>query len=287
MITNLDEQHFATLMHWIRERERIRIAKDACKPWPWTADPILREWRFCNVNRCDDTVTRWIFEHVIALHRDSPTLWFNLTIARLINWPDSLQALGYFDAWDPERFVAGLQGRKGKVWTSAYMIPAGPEGIPKARYLADVTLSSLWDARSRCPIDGRCNSWGRFLELARGIGGFLANQIVTDVKYSPALEHAPDWSTFVIAGPGTSRGLNRIFRRKLGAGWRREDAARRLVELRDAVVEAEPSMVVIMRDLNNLSNSLCEFDKYERVRNGEGHPRVRYAPPAPDQLFFL
>lgn len=276
------EERFNTLLHWIRERESIRRLKEAGAPRPWTADPILREWRFCNVDRCDDTVTRWIFAHVIEPHAASPALWFNLVIARLVNWPDSIAALGYFDAWEPDRFVRVLQQLRGKVWTGAYMIPAGPPGIGKARYLADATLSPLWERRESAPTDGWCASWAIFIERARSMGGFLANQVVTDMKYSPVLDAAPDRETFVIAGPGTQRGLNRLFGRELAAGWARTDAAETLAEVRARVVAAEPAIAETMRDLNNLSNCMCEFDKYERVRLGEGKPRARYEPAVAD-----
>lgn len=284
---SIDEARFTTLVHWIRERENIRRLKESGRPRPWTSDPILREWRFCNVNRCDDTVTRWIFEHIIAPHRDSPTLWFNLVIARLVNWPASLAALGYFDEWmegDEARFIRVLNELRGKVWTGAYMIPAGPAGVDKATYLAEGTLFQLWDLYDcgHAPTDGRCDSWATFIEQAQSMGGFLTNQVVTDMKYSPVLAHAPDRETFVIAGPGTMRGLSRLCGRDLGAGWRREEAAAQLATMRRLVIDAEPAIGETMRDLNNLSNCMCEFDKYERVRLGEGKPRARYTPAETD-----
>lgn len=280
MSDHLDQDRFATLLHWIRERESIRRLKEAGRPRPWTSDPILREWRFCNVNRCDDTVTRWIFEHIIAPHRDSPVLWFNLVIARLVNWPASLAALGYFDKWDEDRFIRVLNGIRGKAWTGAYMIPAGPVGVDKPTYLAEETLFQLWDLyeRGHAPADGSCYSWATFIEHAQSMGGFLTNQVVTDMKYTPVLAHAPDRETFVIAGPGTQRGLNRIYGLKLDHGWKRNEAAAKIAVLRGLVVAAEPSIRETMRDLNNLSNCLCELDKYLRVSLGEGKPRARYSP---------
>ncbi len=274
----MNPDKFRILVYWIREREKIRKAKEAGRPRPWTSDMILHEWRFCNVDRRDDTVTRWIFENVIAKHRASPTLWFNLVIARLVNWPDTLAALGYFDEWDVERFVRTLNERDGKVWTGAYMIPAGPPGVDKARYLGDETLSSLWTRRVEAPTDGTCASWFDFIESARSMGGFLANQVVTDMKYTSTLAHATDWETFIVAGPGTQRGLNRLFDLDLKRAWPRDKAATALDEIRWAVTVEVPVLAGVLSDLNNVSNCLCEFDKYERVRLGEGKPRSRYVP---------
>lgn len=48
------------LLNFIAERERIRIKKEAGQPWPWTNDPILRDYKFCCVRREDDRVTKGI-----------------------------------------------------------------------------------------------------------------------------------------------------------------------------------------------------------------------------------
>ena len=199
---------FTTLVYWMREREKIRALKEAGRPRPWTDDAILREWRFCNVNRCDDTVTRWIFANIIEPHFWSPSLWFNLVIARLVNWPLTLEALGYFEEWDIVRFMSVMGSRTGKVWTGAYMIPAGPSGVGKAEFIASQPLTTLWNARAAAPTSAlaTCASWFAFIEKAPALGGFLSNQVVTDMKYTAALELAPDRETFIVAGRQAWRG---------------------------------------------------------------------------------
>ncbi len=279
---------FDTLVHWIYERESIRIRKERGDAPPWTHDPILKEWRFCNVNRCDDRETRWIFRNIIGLFPKSPVLWFNLVICRFINWSPTLGQMMYFDQWDPALFINEielLQRRGEKVYTGAYMIPAGPQGKPKHRWLAEDVFTPLWDQRIH-PDDIApnlpCRAWAdEFLKID-GIGDFICNQIITDMKYTHHLPKAttPDWSRFILAGPGTQRGLNRMLGRNLNATWRQEQAAWALQELRVNLSKV-PSLdwsVPVFEDLNNLANCLCEFDKYCRVQNGEGKPRSRYVP---------
>jgi hypothetical protein len=270
------------LIHWINERERIRLAKEAGKPRPWTQDPILAEWRFCNVNRCDDRETRWIFDNIIAKHSDSPVLWFNLSIARLINWSPTLAKLGYFDSWDRWHFINVMKSITGKVYTGAYMIPAGPSGMEKYDFQADYIYDQMWRLRGDAPRPGSsCAEWGHFLGITfRGVGDFLANQIVTDLRYTHHLRNAYDWETFVLAGPGTQRGLNRLLGFKLESKWVQSEAAEALNELRHDL-SLEPSLdwaKPVFRDINNLSNCMCEFDKYSRVIACEGKPRSRYEP---------
>lgn len=272
------------LIHWISERERIRRAKDDGQPRPWTNDPILHEWRFCNVNRCDDRETRWIFQNLIVAAMHPPVVWFNLVIARFINWAPTLTALGYFCTWDRDRFVRVMASlAEGKAYTGAYMIPGGPKGSIKHEYLADAVFSELWDQRANAPADGSpCFHWDQFLRRAPLVGDFLRNQIITDMKYSHHIPHGvSDWETFVLAGPGTMRGLNRLHGyMPLGRKWDQPSARAALLLLRD-----ELGKVPVLQwaktpfiDLNNLSNCMCEFDKYCRVKFGEGKPRARYVP---------
>lgn len=276
------EEAYRLLVFWITERERVRIAKErGDERRTWTRDAIIATWRFCNVNRCDDRETRWIFKHVIEAHSDSPVLWFNLVIARLINWSPSLACIGYFDEWDCDRFVKSvffMQSRNEKVYTGAYMVPAGPSGVAKHVYIADAVLSEMWQCREQVPINGNCQQWSDFLRRFPLMGDFLRNQVITDIRYTHHLRNADDWSSFILPGPGTQRGLNRLFGKPLNQRYLQGAAELDLSILRQRIVAEQPQLAETLRDINNLANCMCEFDKYMRVLNGEGKPRARYTP---------
>lgn len=280
---NINESVYTVFRHWIDERERVRLRKEAGDAQPWTTDPIIAEWRFCNVNRCDDRETKWIFKHIVEAHSASPVLWFNLCIARFVNWSPTLACIGYFDEWDRDLFVQeveALQKVKEKVYTGAYMVPAGPAGTLKHVYLADAVFAKLWSLREQAPQNGACADWDRFLRQAPLMGDFLRNQVITDLRYTHHLrrEMTPDWETFVLPGPGTQRGLNRLHGALLTKSWTATEASTALQALRARVVAEAPQYVETLRDINNLSNCMCELDKYLRVLNGEGKPRARYSP---------
>ena len=277
----IDDTAYTLLLHWMTERERARLAKEAGSPRPWTTDHVINEWRFCNVNRCDDRETRWIFKHVIKAHAASPVLWFNLAIARFINWAPTLSCLGYFDDWEEERFISeisALQAHKEKVYTGAYMIPAGPAGTEKHVYLARAVFGKLWSLRAQAPTQNACSAWDVFLRQAPLMGDFLRNQIITDMRYSHHLVSAIDWETYILPGPGTQRGLNRLHTLPLKHKWKAEEASQALQALRTRIVEQDPNWASTLRDINNLSNCMCEYDIYCRVLNNEGTPRARYQP---------
>lgn len=280
---------FDRFIKFINEREAIRKLKETGAPRPWTRDKHLNEWRFCNVNRCDDRETRWVFKNVIEPHRNHHALWFNLAIARFINWSPTLQALGFFEAWgDKERlkFLNTMQRRSmsgEKVYTGAYMIRAGtgPDALmPKHLYLVKRVFTPLWESRLHRPNHGEatCAQWDLFLGKIFGMGDFMRNQIITDYKYSPILpKHStPDWETFVLAGPGTNRGLNRLYGCDLNHKWKAEHAANKLAVIRQEVRPRWNHATDTFDDLNNLSNCFCEFDKYCRLVEGTGQPRSRY-----------
>ena len=268
-------------MSFVIERHRIYESRLRGDPAPWTKDPILAEWKFCNVYRELDRVTQWIRVNWRKPNRDDPDLWFAMVVARFINWPDTLAELGYPVPWNTERFLDVLTNRKHrreKIWTGAYMVRAGPtEGQEKAEYYKGL-FDYYWSQRDTIrPKKGdTLNSWHMQLGMYEGFGSFMAAQIVADVKYVEPLLSATDWETFAASGPGSRRGLNRVVGHDVKAPWTEDDWRLTLARLR---AETAPRFTVTGMQVphaQDLQNCLCEFDKYERVRLGEGQPRSRF-----------
>jgi alpha-glutamyl/putrescinyl thymine pyrophosphorylase clade 1 len=269
-------------VYWITEREAIRKRRAAGQPAPWTTDPILAAYRFCNVWREDDAVTSHIGWTWRDPYRDDPHLWFAMTVARLINWPDTLDELGYPVPWDREHFRRVLCSRmqRGHVtFGSAYVIPNGGSSKPKVDYIADNVLHRLWRSREHMsPQRGiTLVAYAARLQDFNGIGGFIAGQVVADLKYVEPLRSAADWMTFAVSGPGSRRGLNRIMGRPVDTAWTEAtwQAAFRQFE---AAIRPELQRIGLA-DLHcqDLQNCLCEIDKYLRGTLGEGKPKRRFA----------
>jgi len=267
------------LLDFIEEREAIRLRREAGEPPPWTTNPIMAAWSFCNVRREHDRVTRWIAASWRAPNADHPDLWFAMAVARLVNWPDTLAALGWPVPWDRQHFVAVLGGRAGKTWGDAYNISNGGRSAPKVKVVAGV-LNNLWNRRASLRPrvgDSLLEFHGR-LRTCDGIGEFMSAQVVADVKYIAPLRSARDWMTFAASGPGSRRGLNRVLGRPKDAGWREEEWRAALRKLQNRI---RPDLERIgLGDLHaqDLQNCLCEFDKHERFRLGEGKPKRRFTP---------
>jgi len=59
---------------------------------PWTDDPILRDYRFCNVEREQDRGTLDLARIWRDNHADDPDLWFALALYRRgFNWGQQLK----------------------------------------------------------------------------------------------------------------------------------------------------------------------------------------------------
>src|SRR4051812_7947858 len=68
------------------EREKIRKRKEEDKMLPpFTDDPILQKYRFCNVYREDDRTTRWCKKYVRDPLIDKPEVLLAVVIFRWFN----------------------------------------------------------------------------------------------------------------------------------------------------------------------------------------------------------
>ncbi|HWY14385.1 MAG TPA: nucleotide kinase domain-containing protein [Rhizomicrobium sp.] len=284
--------NYEPLWHWVREREAIRIRKDAGDAFPWTDDEILKTYRFCNVRREDDRVTVWIRKNIRERFAGHPHLWFMLCAARAINWPDTLHELiddaSLHASWPsdaefaPQEMAAVLNARADrgeKVFTGAYVITApATKGASKSTFVATETLGQLWASQAAFTVLFNTLPKLEYVHavLMRydGWGPFMAYQAVVDMRFTPLLDEAMDLKTWAAAGPGTIRGLNRIFARKLNEQITQRYALSELRMIYERVTDATG----VAMDFSDVPNILCETDKYLRVKNGEGKPRALYVP---------
>lgn len=286
---NIDAQ---PLWSWISERHAIFLRRQSGQPKPWTDDPILRAYRFCNVFRELDRVTVWIRENIREPFADHQHFWLMLAIARTINRPDTLaELIATPGAWpvdgtfDVEVFAAVLQRRIDAglpCYTGAYMIRA--ESNPRVEcyrwskqlYIARIVIGELWKVRDQ--IEAQL-SWTKTLQAAhriflpfRGWGPFMAYELVTDLRWTRYLRSATDTMTWANAGPGALRGLNRLEGRPLLQNRGEGEACAAMQSLLEQAPIHLPTGFPAL-EMRDVEHSLCEVDKYLRVRNGEGRPR--------------
>lgn len=273
----------------MHERHQIYRRRAVGQAWPWTTDPVLQRYHFCNVYRELDAVTVWIRTHIREPYADSPHLWFHLLAARFFNDPATLEVVkgllprGGTSGYEPTALVTVLRARAAqghRTFRPAYMVRSRT-GLPKITYVAAV-LQGAWERRAVITSQLRATLGGAVAALSSlyGLGGFMAYEVATDLRHCPGwLAGAPDVNTYAHVGPGAVRGLHRLAGRPLQASLGQATALAETQALLPTVQAAWPAGGPPL-ELRDIEHSLCEYDKYERARSTEhAFSLRRYRPP--------
>lgn len=298
---------FSRFIYWIRERHKIYLARSEGKSAPWTDDEILQSEFFTNPYRENDRVTVWFRENVRDPLRDEIEVVFATIAFRWFNLPSTGEILmgsantqNLLTRWDAKKALARLdkaRERKQRIFTGAYIIncqTSEPKHVcvirrldkvwQDRRNLHDVFVRpKVWGGKSSCSLQDAHEALVKY----EGLGGFMAYEIVCDLRYTRWLENAPDIGTWCNPGPGAVRGLHRInggsfatMGIKSNAGAPKtppdfiEQCQKLLRKVNEQLAAKNPNMPPF--EMREIEHSLCEFDKYERVLWGEGRSKRRY-----------
>jgi len=274
--------------YWVYEREVIRIQKERGLPAPWTEDPVLRDYRFCNVKRRDDKVSRWLIDNVYSKYLEGD-LWFIAAIARYVNWPPTILRLleervlpEQAEKFDPEKMsdtIKSMAADGVKVWGSAYMIyPGRDKGVSKADTIASKFLLPLARDAETIRSAVRKNSVEAVTNCLTGYHGwntFLSGQVSADLTYFEPFNAASDINTWAPVGPGSTEGLNILFGRPKTSAWKQEEFNKRLQWVKSTL---EDNIALKGLTLHDVQNVMCEMSKYWKAIQSEAKPKRLYQP---------
>ena len=289
---------------YARERYQTMLNKDAGLPQPWTQDKILQEFRFCNVFREDDKVTKWIRQNVTHEKYGSKLLgamviarWFNRIETLELMLPPKGCSTPYFEhnlfySWDIDLekwkrdMVARLSSQSPLV-TGAYMIktPAKMNKLDGIIWCLEQFLPHAhYNQQLVDQIDYTLENATKALMQFPYLGAFMAYEVITDMRHTPVLCNAPDIMLWANPGPGCARGLARVL------GMPVNHFNRHNAKQVDVMMSAMRGLLEVSKDnkhwpsdwpqweMRDIEHTLCEFDKYERARLGEGRPKQKYKP---------
>ena len=299
------EDVYRAYWQFAAERQRIFLRRAAGDPPPWTEDPILGRYKFCNSYRASDRVSQFLIRDVIY----APGEWSpedvvaRTVLFRLFSKPETWLALeeelGPLRAgFDSERAAALLERRRSSgqaIYTAAFILCANDAFGLGRKHLNHLALVSsmlhgglpkkLAQARSLAEVYEELRSYPL-------LGPFMAYQLAIDLNYSELLDFSED--DFTIPGPGALRGLAKCFtdlgglRKDEAVHWmtayQEEECARLGVEL--------PTLFGRRLHAIDCQNLFCEVDKYSRVAFPElKSARVRIKTefrqtPEPYRLFY-
>jgi len=279
---------------YARERYTILRKRRAGHAAPWTSDPVLQQYRFCNVFREDDRVTEWFRENIRKPLGTGYTRLFRATVVfRYLNRIETGERIR-----DPlltcltadlllgeiELRLRQLVQQREKILGPAYMIKT-PVGKDKVTGLLEI-WRDIFSHEEQIVKTARVEQSIRGLTEALAeryfCGPFMAYEIATDLRHSPFLGRASDTLTWANPGPGAMRGAARVL------GDEASSLSRGNTGDVDLVQSIMGELLSASRDnthwpsgwprweLREVEHTLCEFDKYERARTGEGRPKQLY-----------
>lgn len=295
---NIPADRLAALMYYMKERETIRLKKEAGEPWPWTGDEILQRYKFTNIKRAHDRTTRGFVQHYNAHYRhvdsehylDATALLYNCGVARYFGTLEFKLNVGYLGRHDGQKLASvarSMLKRGEKVFTGAYIVTNSGQHGPKHRVVISY-LEKLWQHASAIvdAIYGKRSWEAGYREMFKLPGfkgsGFMAKEVLQDfLLVWKSTSRVDDYLTWTPMGPGARRGINRLLNRPTKFHQPESVFIDECVELTkrlspwwsDTFPEAEPLTA------HDVQFCLCEFDKYERARKGPGRPRSLYRPP--------
>lgn len=296
-------------LYWIKERHRIYGCRLAGRPKPWTDDEVLQRYFFTNPYRENDKTTEWFRKNVRDPLRDDPAVLFATVCFRWFNWIPTGKLLmsvkdakeswifpgtarggfGLLTDWDLEAAVEHLTAYRdsgNQVFTGAFNISNSGSTKPKINRVCEDYVGPAWQAcgpggwireellRGAYECKSGMQSAHELLRTLPGLGGsgFMAYEVVCDLRYTMYLDHAADKETWSNPGPGARRGLNRLLGRELSAPCK--DYPLESGKLL-AVAKTELADLPLL-EMREIEHSLCEWDKYERARLRDGHMKRRY-----------
>jgi 5-hmdU DNA kinase, helical domain len=195
------------------------------QPWPWSEDPILQEYKFCNVYRAADRVSQYMIREVC--YHDEPCTpedrLFQIvafrTFSKIDTWRGLREFLGRYPTLDDLNsgsFGEGLERVKlqnGGLYTGAFILCASDAYGQSSKhrnhvelfrhmFLKDELGERLLEATSLRRVYEELHSYPL-------IGDFMAYQIAIDLNYSALIDFSEN--EFTQPGPGALRGIRKCF----------------------------------------------------------------------------
>ncbi len=268
-------------MYWrfAAERQSIFFKRLHGEQSPWTENPILQQYKFCNTYRASDRVSQYLIRNVIYKGTSLPEeVLFRILFFKLFNtietWEWMESQLGEITlrefSFKTYTDLLDKRARQGEtIYTSAYMSCATKAyGFDKKH---ENHIALLEDMLHKDNLPDKIASAQTFEEVFLLlkeyplIGNFMAYQLATDINYSEVTDFSE--TSFTITGPGSERGIKKCFTDTGGKSgayiiqWmqERQDQEFARLELEFQSLWGRPMQLIDCQGL------FCETDKYSRV----------------------
>lgn len=264
--------------HFVGERQQIFEKRAKGEPGPWTNDPILSRYKFCNVYRAADRVSQYMINEVCYGGSTGEDLAFQIvafrTFSRIETWEEVKDQLGHAPTVDDlasgrfEDALTRIRNEGRKLYTGSFILCANDAFGRSIKHLNHVelfkgmflhgdlydrtvgaqSLREVYDALHKYPL----------------MGDFMSYQVAIDLNYSTLTDFSEN--DFTKAGPGALRGIAKVF--ESTAGWTPEQVIMWMVDNQDSEMSrlGIPFNGLYGRPMHAIDcqNVFCETDKYLR-----------------------
>lgn len=270
------EDYIDAFLHTALERHLIYKKKEAGLPSPWTNNPVLDKFFFCNVFRQYDKCSVWIIDNIIPLINKDKNNWPLIILYRYISTYNTFKKLQgevaldclpeIYDWLSMQRsigaklfsscFIRNPRVRGG--WAETWQVPfhiieeikeceGNAEGTYPGNFLNE--LNSL---------EGMTNWLSQFSATK----GFMGYEYACDFEYTKHFNPI-DKYTWANMGPGAKQGMSLLLYGHRNAKMNQDfwlGYAKELLEIMTNTFKlAFPEEKITMREVEHW---LCEFQKY-------------------------
>ena len=267
--------------YFANERQNIFIKKLNGDTPPWTNDPILKTYKFCNSYRVNDRVSQYLLKNVIyngKTYNDEDML-FRIILFKLFNKESTWEllikefkdiTLSTFDMKEYSNVLTNAINNNIKIYNDAYISCATKAfgydrkhdnhlALLKKMFIIDKVQDKIL----------KCTNMEQAFKIIKSyplIGNFMAYQLITDINYSNIVDWKED--EFTVAGPGSLRGIKKCFIAK--GNLSNEDIIRYMYNHQE---EEFKRLNLDFKTIGNrklqlidIQNIFCELDKYCREK---------------------
>ncbi|KZL48025.1 hypothetical protein A2T98_20400 [Nodularia spumigena CENA596] len=220
------QEIFDTYWRFAAMRQEVFFNKIQNVPPPWTSDPILNTYKFCNAYRASDRVSQYLIKNVIYGENRSQNeeeVILRILLFKIFNKIETWEyletqigdyiTLSNFDSDAYSNILESAMNLGYVIYTSAYMSCASKEFGYDKKHQNHLALIDKMVVRDRVinPIV-KAKKFEDVFNIIQGyplLGKFMAYQLATDINYSEIINF--DENSFTIAGPGAERGIDKCF----------------------------------------------------------------------------
>lgn len=270
-----DQQLYTDMSAFIQERMSMWEKKYRGEPAPYSADPILKNYRFCNVFRELDRQTIEFHTLLNPLRNDFPLWLLNMFYCRMVARPQTVRDVGLL-SWNAKENAAlrqRLEAYPRPRYGTPYVFPVSvimKSSTPTREQFITEYLPTVMRT-----VAAEIETWSeesvvqgvtKILPLFGFNLAFLWTEVLTDVAYQYP-DHVDLFKEFPI-GPGSAPTFRRI-----NPDVAPELLAEKLGNMRyDAGLTYEGYPLYLSAE--NWEGMGCEFRKHTNLSAGKGRRRV-------------